>query len=171
MVRSGRGGGVALSSRAVAVIEIRAAAAADARALAELRWEFRTSGTDPTETHDAFVRRCTAWMLRELQRAASWQAWVAVDDDEIVGQVLLFVVEKIPNPIAELEKLAYVSNLYVRPSARGGIGTRLLEGVLDWCRGNQIDRVVLWPTKRSVTLYMRHGFAQDADVMELKIRS
>jgi GNAT superfamily N-acetyltransferase len=154
----------------VAVIEIRAAAVADARALAELRWEFRTSGYDPNETHDVFVRRCTAWMLRELQRS-SWQAWVAVDDEEILGQVWLFAVEKIPNPIAELEKLAYVSNLYVRPSARGGIGTRLLEGVLDWCRANEIDRVVLWPTKRSMTLYMRHGFARDGDVMELKIRS
>ena len=152
------------------MIEIRAAAVADARALAELRWEFRTSGYDPNEAHDAFVRRCTTWMLRELQRA-SWQAWVAVDDDKIVGQVWLFVVEKIPNPIAELEKLAYVSNLYVRPSARGGTGTRLLEGALDWCRASQIDRVVLWPTKRSITLYMRYGFAQDADVMELKIRS
>jgi len=152
------------------VIEVRAAAVADAGALAELRWEFRTSGHDPNEPHDAFVRRCTAWMLRELQRS-SWQAWVAVDDEEILGQVWLFAVEKIPNPIAELEKLAYVSNLYVRPSARGGIGTRLLERALEWCRANQIDRVVLWPTKRSRTLYMRHGFAQDADVMELKIRS
>ena len=153
------------------MIEIRTAAAADARALAELRWEFRTSGHDPNETHDAFVRRCTAWMLRELQPATSWQAWVAVDDDEIVGQVWLFVVEKIPNPIAELEKLAYVSNLYVRSSARGGIGTRLLESALDWCRASQIDRVVLWPTTRSIPLYRRHGFAHDADVMELKIRS
>ena len=171
MVRSGRGGGVALSSRAVAVIEIRAAAGADARALAELRWEFRTAGHDPNETHDAFVQRCTAWMLRELQRASSWQAWVAVDDEEIAGQVWLFVVEKIPNPIAELERLAYLSNLYVRPSARGGIGVRLLGSALEWCRANQIDRVVLWPTQRSITLYVRHGFTRDADVMELKIRS
>lgn len=153
------------------MIEIRAAAVADARALAELRWEFRTSGHDPNETHDAFVQRCTAWMLRELQRAASWQAWVAVDDEEIVGQVWLFVVEKIPNPIAELEKLAYVSNLYVRPSARGGTGARLLDRALEWCHASQIDRVVLWPTTRSITLYRRYGFAHDADVMELKIRS
>jgi GNAT superfamily N-acetyltransferase len=110
-------------------------------------------------------------MLRELQSASSWKAWTAVDDEEIVGQVWLFVIEKIPHPIAELERLAYVSNLYVKPSVRGGVGTRLLEGALDWCRANQIDRVILWPTKRSVTLYMRHGFMGDADVMELKIRS
>src|SRR4029079_14666746 len=130
MVRCRRGGGVPLSSRTVAMIEIRTAAVADARALAELRWEFRTAGYDPNEAHDVFVRRCTAWMLRELQSGSSWKAGAAGDDEEIVGQLWLFVVEKIPNPIAELEKLAYVSNLYVRPSARGGIGTRLLEGVL-----------------------------------------
>jgi N-acetylglutamate synthase-like GNAT family acetyltransferase len=85
--------------------------------------------------------------------------------------VWLHVVEKIPNPVAELERLAYVSNLYVRPSARGGAGTRLLETVLDWCRAGQIDRVFLWPTPRSVTLYRGHGFVRDGDVMELKIRS
>ena len=70
-----------------------------------------------------------------------------------------------------LHIIATLGMIPVLASARGGIGTRLVEGVLDWCRANQIDRVVLWPTKRSVTLYMRYGFAQDADVMELKIRS
>lgn len=152
------------------MIEIRAATVADASVLAELRWEFRTFGHDPNEDHDAFVQRCTAWMLRELQGSA-WNVWVAVDAGQIVGQLWLFVTGKIPNPIAELEKLAYVSNVYVRASARGGIGTRLLEVALDWCRANQIDRVILWPTPRSRTLYTRHGFAQDAEVMELKIRS
>jgi GNAT superfamily N-acetyltransferase len=155
----------------MAVIEIRAAAVADAAVLAELRWEFRTFEHDPNEAHDAFVRRCTAWMLRELQRGSPWMAWMAIDADEIVGQVWLFVTEKIPNPIAELEKLAYISNVYVRPSARGGIGTRLLDTALEWCRINQIDRVILWPTRRSRTLYMRHGFEPAGDVMELKIRN
>src|SRR5207244_3883894 len=66
---------------------------------------------------------------------------------------------KIPNPIAELEALAYVSNLYVRPSARGGTGTRLLETALDWARANRIDRVFLWPPRRRVTSYRGPGFA------------
>ena len=46
--------------------EIRSATSADAGALAELRWEFRTGRLPPAETHDVFVKRCAPWMRREL---------------------------------------------------------------------------------------------------------
>jgi GNAT superfamily N-acetyltransferase len=148
---------------------IRAATIIDARVLAELRWDFRSAQNPAVETHDAFVRRCAAWMRRELQEGREWKAWVAVHQHAIVGQAWLHTVGKIPNPVAEREQLAYLSNLYVKPSSRGGTGTRLLEAVLDSCRANGIDRVVLWPSKRSVTLYLKHGFLRDGDVMELKL--
>ena len=151
------------------MIEIRQATIADARMLAELRWEFRTKRDAPTESHDAFVRRCTAWMRRELPTGTSWKVWVAVQDHVIAGQVWVHTVQKIPNPIAEAESLAYVSNLFVKESARGGTGSRLLEQAVTWCRKNHIDRVVLWPTKRSVSLYLSQGFSHGGDVMELKV--
>ena len=153
------------------MIEIRTATIADVKALAELRWAFRSATpNEPVEAHDPFVRRCAVWMRRELQIDSTWKVWVAVDAHVIVGQLWLHTVQKIPNPIAETEQLAYVSNLYVELAARGGTGTRLLGAALDWCGANRIDRVVLWPTKRSVSLYVGHGFSQGGDVMELKIR-
>jgi len=151
------------------MIAIRTATIADAKMLAELRWEFRGAQNAAVETHDAFIRRCVAWMRRELQEGRGWKAWVAVHEHAIVGQAWLQTLGKIPNPVAEREQLAYVSNLYVKPSSRGGTGTRLLEAVLDSCRANGIDRVVLWPSKRSVTLYLKHGFSRGGDVMELKL--
>jgi N-acetylglutamate synthase-like GNAT family acetyltransferase len=151
------------------MIAIRTATIVDVKALAELRWEFRSAQNPAVETHDAFVRRCTAWMRRELQEGREWKAWVAVHDHAIVGQVWLRTVGKIPNPVAEREQLAYLSNLYVKPSSRGGTGARLLEAVLDSCRATGINRVVLWPSTRSVTLYSKHGFSHDGDVMELKL--
>jgi len=151
------------------MIDIRSATSADAASLAELRWEFRTSRLPPAETHDVFVRRCAPWMRRELTNATSWRAWVAVSNKAIVGQVWLNTVHKIPNPVAELETHGYISNLYVKPSERGGVGTRLLDAVLKWSQANGIDRVVLWPSPRSVTLYLRHGFSHGGEVMELKV--
>lgn len=153
------------------MIDIRRALSTDAGAMAELRWEFRAGRQPPTEAHAVFIKRCGAWMRRELSTPGAWQAWVAVDGATIVGQIWVHTVPKIPNPIAELEKLAYLTNLYVTVPARGGIGTRLLEAALAWCRASQIDRVVLWPTNRSVTLYLAHGFSHGGDVMELKLRS
>ena len=152
------------------MIEIRTATVADARVLAELRWMFRSTQDAPTETHDAFVRRSAMWMRRELQEGSAWKAWVAVDKHVIVGQVWLHTIQKIPNPCEEHEQLAYLSNLYVDVSARGGTGTRLIESALAWCRANRLSRVVLWPTTRSVTLYLRHGFTHGGDVMELALR-
>ena len=150
------------------MIHIRPATLADAKRLAELRWEFRAGRTAPTETHDAFVRRCVAWMRRELQEGHAWRAWVAVNEGLVVGQVWLQTISKIPNPVAEAEQHAYLSNLYVTPDERGGVGTRLIEAALDWARANHVDRVVLWPAARSVTLYVRFGFTHSGDVMELQ---
>ena len=48
------------------MIEIRPARPSDADALAELRWEFRAGPGGTTESHDAFVARCAAWMQKEL---------------------------------------------------------------------------------------------------------
>jgi GNAT superfamily N-acetyltransferase len=77
------------------------------------------------------------------------------------------LLQKVPNPIGERERHAYLSNLFVEPSERGGVGTELLQTALGWARANGVDRVVLWPSSKSVTLYQRHGFTRDGDVMEL----
>lgn len=146
--------------------DIRPAAPRDAAALAELRWEFRSGKTAPTETHEAFVARCTAWMTTELDRGL-WRAWVAEQGDHIVGQIWLQLLSKLPNPAEEREQHAYISNVYVTPSARGGVGTRLLETAIEWARTNGVDRVVLWPTAKSRTMYHRHGFVANGGVLEL----
>lgn len=149
------------------MIAIREAVPADAAALAELRWEFR-AGRDPAvEPREAFVERCTQWMRHELTAGTPWRAWVAARDTRIIGQVWIDTLQKVPNPIAERERHAYLSNLYVQPAERGGIGARLLEMALAWTAANGVDRVVLWPSERSVTLYARHGFTREGDVMEL----
>ena len=149
---------------------IRPATAADALRLAELRWEFR-AGRDPaTEDERAFLDRCSAWMARELS-ARTWRAWVAVQSETIVGQLWLQTIHKIPNPIGEREWHGYISNVYVQPAARGGVGTALLETALAWARAHGVDSVILWPQPRSVALYERHGFRRDVHVMELDCRS
>jgi GNAT superfamily N-acetyltransferase len=152
-------------------MRIRAASADDAGALAELRWEFRIARSPASETHDAFVARCEAWMRRELASEAQWRAWVAVAGETIVGHAWVQTIGKIPNPVEERERHAYVSNVFVQPAFRGGAGTQLLDAVLAWARANTIDRVILWPSARSVTLYERHGFTHNGDVMELALGS
>lgn len=152
-----------------ALSEIRAAAPGDADRLAQLRWEFRVARAPVQEDRDAFLRRCADWMRRELASQAVWRAWVAIAGDEIVGQLWVQTINKMPNPVAERECHAYVSNVYVQPEHRGGAGSRMLEAALAWIRTEKMDRVILWPSARSVTLYERHGFTHHGDVMELAL--
>jgi GNAT superfamily N-acetyltransferase len=151
------------------VTSIRAAVPADADRLAELRWEFRIARAPATEDHDAFVRRCADWMRSELASQSVWCAWVAVAGEAIVGQLWVQTIHKMPNPVAERERHAYVSNVFVQPASRGGAGSRLLEAAIAWARASNIDRVILWPSALSVTLYERHGFTHRGDVMELAL--
>jgi GNAT superfamily N-acetyltransferase len=83
----------------------------------------------------------------------------------------LQLVEKIPNPRAEAEHHAYITNFFIQPEARGqGIGSQLLRTTLDWCRVRDVHTVILWPTERSRSLYERNGFAVRDDIMELIVK-
>lgn len=146
--------------------DIRLATPADAPRLAHLRYEFRSALGPAVETEDAFVARSTPWIARRLAAAAPWRCWVAERNGEVAGHLWLQLIEKIPNPISEAEHHAYITNVYVRPEARGGgIGNALVATALAWCRQEHVDSVILWPTERSRSLYARHGFAVRDNVM------
>lgn len=81
--------------------------------------------------------------------------WVIRDDSRVVGSV---GVERLDAETAELHRL------YVDASLRGrGLGQKLVETVLAWCREEGVRRLVLWSDTRfehSHRLYRRLGFAQ-----------
>jgi GNAT superfamily N-acetyltransferase len=147
---------------------IRRATADDAAALARMRWIFRTELVAATESEIAFLSRATAWMAERLAGDPRWLCWVAVEDGALVGTLWLHRVEKLPNPAEEPEAHAYITSVYVLPEKRGGLGGRLMETALAWCREADVDAVLLWPSARSRSLYERYGFTVRDDVLELR---
>jgi GNAT superfamily N-acetyltransferase len=146
---------------------IRLATLADATVLARLRYEFRAQLNPADEEEEGFIARCSAWMADRLSPSSPWRCWVYEGDSGISGHIWLQLIEKIPNPAPELEQHAYITNVYVRPDARGsGAGQALLGAALSFCKANNVDSVILWPTDRSRTLYARNGFAVRHDLME-----
>lgn len=146
---------------------IRRATPEDAAELARLRYEFRAAILAPEEPEEAFLGRCETWMAERLGPESAWRCWVAVVPGAIVGTILLQLLEKVPNPVAEPEWHGYVSNLYVVPSHRGhGVGAALLEATLAECAAANVDAALLWPTPRSRSLYERFGFRVRDDLME-----
>jgi len=149
---------------------IRKANDADVPALAELRYALRASAGIVTEPQSEFLARCRAWMKEHLREGSLWHCWVAESDGQLIGNLWLQLVEKIPNPRSEPEHHAYLTNFYVQDSERGpGVGSRLLKTTLDWCKASHVHAVILWPTDNSRSLYQRYGFAVRSDLMELII--
>jgi ribosomal protein S18 acetylase RimI-like enzyme len=77
-------------------------------------------------------------------RSCLWRCWVLDDGKRLLGHVCVQLFEKIPNPVNEPELHAYVTNFYVIPEMRDqGIGKRLLNKALSWCRARGTDAVIL----------------------------
>jgi GNAT superfamily N-acetyltransferase len=147
---------------------IRLATPADAEALARLRYALRSKPHD-IESTSSFAERCRAWMTDHLQHKF-WRAWVLEENDQIIGALWLQLIEKIPNPTAESELMAYITNVFVNEDKRGkGLGSTLLAAALEFCQRKDIKTVILWPSQKSRTLYERHGFAVREDLMELEL--
>ena len=126
---------------------VRAAAEDDARSLAELRWEFRSGLVSPVESKTSFIDRCSGWMRRELAKG-EWRAWIAICDEATVGQVWFRTIEKVPNPVGERDRHGYLSNLYVKPAARGGVESPLMDGRKPGHRSKSLSNVRIDVTPR-----------------------
>jgi GNAT superfamily N-acetyltransferase len=153
------------------MVRIRPASPADTVALAQLRWDFRSTRGHTIESAAEFVERCAAWMADALTKP-EWRCYVADADGNgaspavIVGHLWIELVRKIPNPAAERERHAYITNVYVRPEHRGaGVASRLIEAALTWCREEEVDTAFLWPSEKSRPLYARHGFAVTGEIL------
>ena len=149
---------------------IRVATSGDWNALAEMRYRFRVEVGSPTETKSSFVRRCTSWMKKAFGAGLSaWRCWVIDDGKQLLGHVCVQLFEKMPNPVNEPEAHAYLTNFYVVPEIRGrGLGRKLLNKALSWCRAQGADAVILWATAESKSLYRRCGLLEPVDILELR---
>lgn len=151
-------------------LRIREAISADWDALAEMRYRFRTEVGSPAETKSRFVRRCTSWMKKSFGADSNaWRCWVIDDGKQLLGHVCVQLFEKMPNPVSEPEAHAYLTNFYVVPEMRGrGLGRKLLNKALSWCRAQDVDAVILWATAESKSLYRRCGLFEPTDILELR---
>jgi GNAT superfamily N-acetyltransferase len=152
---------------------IRRAVTEDISPLAQMRYEFRVGLNAESEEREdvaGFVQRCDGWMRAHLD-TSNWFCWVAEHEGVIVGNIWLFLWEKLPNPwLDEPEMNGYITNFYVTPAHRGrGIGAKLLAAAVELARDRSVDSVILWATSESRRLYQRAGFAVPIRVLELNV--
>lgn len=144
----------------------------DLAGLAELRWALRTEHEEepPVVGQPEFLQRCVEW-LRDRIGGDGWTYWVAEDAGVIVANMFVQRIEKVPRPGRLYDELGYLTNVYTRPEYRDrGIGSALLNRVIEWAREVDLELLVLWPSDRSVRFYERAGFQGENDILELPLR-
>jgi len=87
------------------------------------------------------------------------QAWVATNGGSVVGSIAIDHVE---------ERVAQLRWFLVEPEFRGmGVGRRLMEEALDFCRMNLYHRIFLWTfseLRNARHLYEMYGFSPTEEV-------
>ena len=64
---------------------------------------------------------------------------------------------------------AYLSNMYIEPEYRGkGIGTALVNYVIEFCKRNQIGLLFLHASDKGVPVYRSIGFSSSKRLMHLR---
>lgn len=138
-------------------VTVRKATAADAAALARLRWRWPAeergyAGTDSA----AFLELFSAWVIEHLSTHLPFLAEV---DDHVVGMAWLMVADRIPSPARRDRRFGDVQSVYVVPELRdSGVGAALLDAVLAEACRLELEHVTVHSSDRAVPFYQRVGF-------------
>jgi GNAT superfamily N-acetyltransferase len=142
------------------MIDIRAADAADANALAGLRAASLIEQRYlRAPERDAFVRSARDDFAR-LFAAERLVAMLLVDDSRPIGSACATYFDRLPYPGGTLH--AELSGVYVDPAFRGaGHASRLIGAVVEAVRGSTARKTFLRPSPLARPLYARLGFVDD----------
>lgn len=143
----------------------RLAVEEDLPQLAELRWNFRTElqppagvVVKPSIPKEEFLPAC-AEFFRQGLRCNQWAFWIAEQDGQVISQVCIQRIHKVPRPNHLHPQMGYITNVYTRPEYRNqGIGAHLMQCACDWAKQEGLDSLVLWPAKGREAFYKRAGF-------------
>jgi len=149
------------------VYRIRRATAADAGVLARHRAEmFRDMGELPASMYDTLIDAARAYVTQAVTdgRYVGWIAELDAGSREIIGGAGLQLRELLPRPDVARERLVrgpqgLIVNVYTeRAWRRKGVADALMRELLQWCRENGIESVVLHASGEGRPLYERLGF-------------
>jgi GNAT superfamily N-acetyltransferase len=147
---------------------LRRATAADAGVLSRHRAEmFRDMGELSDDLYDTLLEASRAYFTQAIGdgRYVGWVAELREPPGEIVGGAGLQLRELLPRPDPDRERLVHGSqglilNVFTeRAWRRRGVADALMRELLQWCRANGIESLVLHASGEGRPLYERLGFS------------
>src|SRR5262249_40512634 len=112
------------------------------------------------EAEMASFERDAAPIIEAAIQGGTYRPWFAENGSgDIVAGGGIQLRPLLPRPECRLAPEAIILNMYVQPAhRRRGLARRLLEGMLDWCKAQNIVRIVLHPSDQGRALYESMGF-------------
>ena len=163
-----------LRTAETAEMEIRRATASDIDQLARLRAKLLAEMGQCDASHDTKeLANAARFYFRKSIPSGAFAAFVAVDDEKIVGMSGIVIHNNPPvfgNPEG---REAYIMNMYTLPAyRRKGIATRLFEASLGFIKRKRINTVWLRASPFGKPLYRKYGFRENPNYqyMELMLK-
>lgn len=141
-------------------VVIRLAHTGDIEQLVEMRadFTFEDVGEGDSEIRSGYAADCRSF-LADAITTRRWQIWVAEADGRLVSHAFLALIDKVPRPIRENARIAYLTNVYTRPDWRGqGIGAETVRRAQAAAREADVELIIVWPSDESIGFYEREGF-------------
>jgi ribosomal protein S18 acetylase RimI-like enzyme len=108
--------------------------------------------------------------LRKTMADGTFRAWLAEDGDRIVAGGAVIISPWLAHPYDLECRRATILNVYTHPEyRRRGIGRRLMQTMIAWCRAEGFAGVTLHASKDGRHLYESLGF-EITNEMRLKLR-
>jgi len=113
----------------------------------------------------------SAAYLSEALPTGSFQAWLAMSGERIVGGGAILISPWPSHPYDGQCRRATILNVYTYPDHRKkGIGRQLMQTMIDWCQTQDFAFVFLHASKDGRHLYETLGF-EPTNEMRLNLRS
>ena len=143
-------------------VAIRLATLGDVEQLVSLRRAFAFEDDVGVERPE-FAEECRAFLHAAIS-SGRWRIWVASLGAEIVAQLFVGLVDKVPRPTEDRRRIAYLTNVYTVPAHRNrGIGENLLAAAQEDAVSLDVELMFVWPSDESLDFYRRAGFASGRD--------
>lgn len=143
---------------------IREAGPADVAKVAHLR--VAMDAEEGVAADSTFVGDFADWCHSHL---SAFTVFVAEDGDELIGNLWLEPVERVPRPSHDNGPLGYVTNFFVVPEHRNsGVGGALLDAVVKHATHAGFSVLIASPSERSEPLWRRSGFGA-TDFLEMPL--
>ncbi|MBP2240472.1 GNAT superfamily N-acetyltransferase [Cytobacillus eiseniae] len=151
-------------------MDIRLAKEKDIKQLIQMRWDFTIeydkSGKIEKTSFAAFEKECQSFLLNAMNNG-QWFIWVAEKNGEIIANIYIELIQKVPRPGRTTYPFAYMTNVYtVKPYRNKGIGSKLLATINEWAKEEKYEFIIVWPSEDSVPYYQRNGYVHSTEPLE-----